>query len=872
MLAINCFRNQFFRGGLGLALLAVGSGVVLGDDPAAQGTQPPFRASVEVSSSDTIGGGVGLPAQTYLAATVRLENLSDGPITIPRDRIRLEADEKSIPLGRGPQKGLFLLKIGDRNVQTRLIETKEPVRLGRGESEQIDISFFGLPNGEPERLVLKFFASTGEEVAVDLGEDAAKRLKLQVEQTGPSNALGILTVSGTLDVAGARLLTNSLRELVGKGATRFVLAFDGTQKQADQRALQWLVTEASRLGATPLEQNAFPNFPGGINEFHISGLPENPPSPRYSYPQPPPRNYAHDSVSDAVAAALRTAIGQLSESELLAQAGRGHSLVRPAVIRIGAEHIPDSRLLIRWSREQDLQVRNAAITGLRHFGDRAAVDALVAFARGDDDEAAATALDSLAGSRFPTAHEALTDLLAGGLPASQAAVVRALGRHPRPMWSEIVYEAAIDPESPVRAEAIQTLVHIGHPQLLPLLRKLLFGDDEHLQKVAFSAVVNKADPDFDELATEFALDRLKSGRLSSDVLRLLLQTKDARTKDIAEAQFRAARAGDRVKLITLLAELGDLQTAGLLAESFRSMSAGEREITMRALSNIGSPQFMALAPEATRTGSAAVVLTTIQGLERDGSAEAVELLIEQVANSNRSIWTAAVNALAKIGSSKAQEALQVVMADLRSDRSRHVAMTLRQLRYRSPAQQFFLPAKNAAAKEQWGNAEELYTLAVEIDDQHAEAFAGRANARYQLGNLQQAMGDYQTALKLNPYDEFAITGLAILSVQTGGDIEAAIERTKEWAEEFENSALYPYNTACVYGVALTRLKAQEEPVDEKRLRQMETKAITLLGQSVRLGFDQIEWMAKDPDLTSLHGLPEYEAMLGEFQHDPPADQ
>ena len=69
--------------------------------------------------------------------------------------------------------------------------------------------------------------------------------------------------------------------------------------------------------------------------------------------------------------------------------------------------------------------------------------------------------------------------------------------------------------------------------------------------------------------------------------------------------------------------------------------------------------------------------------------------------------------------------------------------------------------------------------------------------------------------------------------------------------------------ACVYGRAIENLlKDDKLPERDKKLEAFRRKALDDLRASQKLGFNEQDWMQKDPDLTSLHDLPEFQEISG----------
>ena len=113
-------------------------------------------------------------------------------------------------------------------------------------------------------------------------------------------------------------------------------------------------------------------------------------------------------------------------------------------------------------------------------------------------------------------------------------------------------------------------------------------------------------------------------------------------------------------------------------------------------------------------------------------------------------------------------------------------------------------------------------------------------------------------LELDANHSEGITGVAIcLAVE--GKFDEGIKRVEEARPKFKGNALYSYNVACVYGRAIEKLLKDETLAErEKKLEAFRRKALDDLRESKNLGFDELDWMKKDPDLTSLHDLPEFQ--------------
>ena len=74
--------------------------------------------------------------------------------------------------------------------------------------------------------------------------------------------------------------------------------------------------------------------------------------------------------------------------------------------------------------------------------------------------------------------------------------------------------------------------------------------------------------------------------------------------------------------------------------------------------------------------------------------------------------------------------------------------------------------------------------------------------------------------------------------------------------------MFTYNAACVYGRAVEQTsKLLPSPEREKKTATFRKQALSDLQLSVKLGFPDIDWMKKDADLESLHGLTEFKRIV-----------
>ncbi|MEQ9569348.1 MAG: tetratricopeptide repeat protein [Longimicrobiales bacterium] len=187
-----------------------------------------------------------------------------------------------------------------------------------------------------------------------------------------------------------------------------------------------------------------------------------------------------------------------------------------------------------------------------------------------------------------------------------------------------------------------------------------------------------------------------------------------------------------------------------------------------------------------------------------------------------------------------------------------------------------------------GPAEDAFRRAVDLDPRLFEAYYFHARACFQTGRFDEAADLYRDALRvredyasafflaqslasldrpadareayrdalgaaerhlaLNPDDARAATMRAVALCRLG--------RRKEglaWAERAlhldPEDAGVRYNAACLYAVA-------EEP----------ERAIECLESAIAIGFGNPDWLARDPDLDNLRGVPAFESLMARTRH------
>ncbi|QDU11979.1 HEAT repeat domain-containing protein [Gimesia aquarii] len=176
-------------------------------------------------------------------------------------------------------------------------------------------------------------------------------------------------------------------------------------------------------------------------------------------------------------------------------------------------------------------------------------------------------------------------------------------------------------------------------------------------------------------------------------------------------------------------------------------------------------------------------------------------------------------------------------------------------------QPYLFKAQILSEIRNWDEALKVYDQIIRKNDRYVSAYTGRGHTNLQKTDWKAAQQDFQKAYELNKKSSQAITGLAICMVYNHEE-DKAIPFVEGFLKQFENDGLFSYNVACVFGRALINLKDQTKTPDvESKMKAYREKAIFHLTNASKTGFDDVEWMQKDPDLNELHALPSFKSLV-----------
>ena len=813
--------------------------------------------------------------QRVFVAKLTLVNLTPDAKTIEASQVTLDADGTSLKNGVLDATVLnYSINIGQQGYQLSQIKPTGTLKVASGQTATTWVVFGGLPRG-PGLPKLKLSIADGDKpTEIDINAWAAAKLDFSSQRLGPRGCLALLTIGGELNFISYGALVEELERLASQKVTRAVIRWAEGAPAIDLNLSYQFIGMAQSLGRTDQQNQQLPSLPQSFTEFRLAELPTaNQSQSNYGVntygPAPNPTAVAnasvvHKTTADAVMAALRTAYEVVPRNELLDDIRSADSLTRAAALaagggRLASEHLP---LILQLADDNDVALQKAALVALRHFGEPEAIEKLLGYARKNAEPLASMAIESLAGSRYTTAHDALLGLLEREAAESRKTIVKVLAQYPRPIWSETIYKYVRDPQGSLGIDGLQALVRVGHPKLVEVLKDTLDSRDTAMREAAFNELVNQTDSASEQIAMQYTLKQMESAPPTPAMLAFLTKTKDQASVPLLLKHLKNP-ATDRTALINTLAQIGDQTVADMLVEQYGTLRPNEQVAVLGILGQLKSPAFLKLATGALESPDASIVSTVCQWLQNDASPAAVKLLIqtlEKTTQPNTIVYTA--NALGQVATVDARAALRKARSSNDPNKQAQGRQALMILYQRSPAMQYVYQARAYEQQKDHKAAMELYDQAIKTDAELPDAFSGRANVLIRLDKYPEAKKDFEKAVALDDLNHQAVTGLGIcLAVE--GKFEEGIKVGEDLRAKYANDGLYRYNIACIYGRAVEKLlKDDKLPDREKKLESYRRKALDDLRESQKLGYNDQEWTKKDPDLTSLHDLPEFQELSG----------
>ena len=811
----------------------------------------------------------------FIAIHLLAVNLTDKAVEIPRERMTAIVDgEAGVPVSTDGQFANAGFQYGDQHQSLQGMNGPKVWTIPARGCHGLWLAYGSVAVGTevpPVQVKLRV-AEKDHQLDINALQHAA--LGRRIERIGPRQCLALYTMRGMLNSVNAGGLMADL-DLLGKESIhRVVVNWTAEAPVPDGQLLSWLQNSALQLGSGRVVSETLPRVPPSVRELHLVKFADGKfPSNDYSG-RPLAVNRVHDSRKLAVSAALRSLMNVLPQDDLVAEIRHGHPLSRVAALEHGGSRLHEDQvpLLIGLAQAEDQDLQSAAVQALGNFGDAVAVAQLTRWIHEGLDPRAAAAIDALASSRFRAAHDALRGLLAGDAPLIRQRILKVLAAHPRPLWVNELYDAATAPGAQASQDLLLALVQLGHPKVTDLLQAALAGNNRNLQGFAFGILSQRNDPRSEQLAMEFLLERLKTSPPDGNMIQLLSRTRDPRAVPLLIKLLDGQ--GDHAQVINLLGQYADPAALEKLLTLYAKLRPHERVQVLQALRQMEHPRFLELAREAFQSQDNQLITAAVQGLVELGSDPACEAVIEALGAAKEPyVVSQLCGALGKLSQPVARATLLKERRSAEKPRRDAAAQALEEWKKRSPGWVYLIQAQTQLREDREDDARELMGLAIQADPELTEAWSGRGNIRLRAGKLPEAEQDFSKALALDEFNSEGLTGVAIVQVMTGR-LEMGLKTIESRREEFGKDRLFLYNAACMYGRAIEAV--EKLPDGGIRRKEFRDKAITDLTHSLQLGFDQLDWMAKDPDLKSLHGDTEFEKLcrgeIPEEEVEPPLEQ
>ena len=823
----------------------------------------------------------------YLVLHVMLANTTKQAFTIARDQVIAEIDGEERKLKDIPQQlQNFQFQSGKQQYQISTMKPLKEWKLPAGGQTGIWMVYTDLPIGpNVPKCVLKIkLGDVTKEINVN--ELQRAQLSLDVARIGPKQSLALFTISGAINTFNAGSFVDELDAVVAQKIARVVVRWVDGATPPDPQLMNWLQTAAAGNHGNNVNQ-LFPAIPAAIQEFHLTEFPvsDDVQTRNQGFAMRVPGQVRmHKTSSESVGAALRTAYLNLPRDELLKEIRTGHPLSRAAALAYGGGRLDIENLpqIFEWAEEKDPDFQKAALQALSHFGEPQAVEKLVLYAKRNVEPLSSAAIESLAGSRFGAAHDALLALLKNEPAESKKKIVQVLAKYPRPIWSDALYDFVSNGPAGMDTESLKALVQVGHPQLVDVLERALKSPDKVIRDQAFQTLSQRNDQRSETLSIEYALKMLESGPPDVNVVQLLSRTKDARAIPLLLKQLESGN--DRVTTINLLIQLGDMEVAEKLVQKYISLNNNEKVQILQGLKIFRHTKFRELCGDALLSNDNQLVTTAATALTADGSPEGEKLLIAAIEKQRTNhLLGNIMQALANFGTPTARAALIKARDSGDPSKRNYANSALLALRQRSPGFQYAFQGDTFSKNQQEKEAMEAYNMALQLDAELPEAYLGRGQLFMKQEKFAEASKDFDKVIELKHEPQFPsefATSFAIARIADGRLAEGLkyleehrpVDDPRDPNRKASN-ALFLYNSACAYSRAVEQVDKQADLPDRATVREAYRKrAVTDLRESFKQGFDDYTWMAKDPDFKILRDDPDFKKILSEKPAESPEEK
>lgn len=753
------------------------------------------------------------------------------------------------------------------------LQGKSPVTVkANGPTAEAWLVFARLPRTRDlPAMTLRLTTSVGK-IDIDLTRIENEGLTFSLERIGPSGRIGIVRVSGELNVINAPHFAKQLSEYADQGVSRLVVVFEKGSSLGDELTAEWLVM---RRGEESDRLQFYPHWSGLVRRMILVDVPGE-------EDETGEENRTH-SEAEAIQRVTHDFIPGLDAATFQRESRSGHPLFRRAMLLNAGDAMANDndQSVLEFLESPDEVVRRAAIQSLRSALDPRAVTTLEGLVRRGSREAATLAFRSLNTSQQTLGRELALQLALDTDVQKRiglAQLLRTIGSNSGDRWLPFLKQSFESGDPLVRLTALMNLLQMGTEERFPLLETALADKDIKIRDLAFQSMVPRRSTEEQPLFARETMKRFKAGRRDDMTLTALREIRDPAVlpqllKWIDDG-LKALDETNQYNLVSAYAEIGGAEALGELIPRMPRFSRENQKFLLSIL-------YQARHPETRRLAVAGLLVEDSDThdlcqamLVEFGDAAAVAALSAAIdkalpTNDDTNRATQLAHGLGAIGTPEAVQVLEALKNDTNPKRRKLGLAGLLSIQYASPVNNWLQAATHKTQQEDYLGAIQLLNIALEVDPQSGRTYnaLGFAQLRLATGDSANAMSaeakaNFEKALKLTPEDHNPLTGIAIcLALEGRCDEAIALVDTPQLLRKYQDQQIYLYNVACVYGRSIEHIqKTPDYPQRDQKLRDYPKKALLFLNAAIGQGFVDIDLLTNDPDLNPLRELPEFKKL------------
>ena len=703
-------------------------------------------------------------------------------------------------------------------------------------------------------MTLRLETSAGQ-IEIDLTRIENEALACTLERIGPSGRVGIVRVTGDLNVINAPHFAKLLTGYAEQGVSRLVIAFDKNSRIGDELTGEWL-TEGRESDNERLQ--FYPQWPGLVRGMVLVNVPGK--------ELDETGDNRAQSEAEGVQRVTRDFISGLDAATLQREIRSGHPLFQRAILLNAGDAMANDNCdtVIGFLKSPELVIQKAAIRSLRASPAPQAIATLEQIVRQGSREEAALALQSLNSSQQTSAHTLALELASDpviqkkiGLPK----ILKTVGVESHERWQPFLKQALQSSDPLVRQTALENLLRMGTEDRLPLLQAALADKHAPIRELAFQAMVPRRSADEQPLFVREAMRRVQLGLQDSDTLMALREIRDPVVLPQL-LQWIDAHPSE-AHVIRAYVEIGGSAVLDAVVERYPRFPMGTKSFVLRTLSNAKHPECRRLAVAGLLSEDSDHYELCRTLLMECGDAQAVTAFVEAIEKSNDPSRCAELaRSLGMMGGAGALQALETMQASGTPSQKRLAQTGLAVRQYYSPVNSWLQAANDKNLVNDFEGAIQILKIALEIDPTAGRVYNAIGYAQLRMSKGAEAKPNFEKALKLTPEDHNPLTGIAIcLALEGRCDEAIGMVDTPPLFFKHGKQQIYLYNVACVYGRSIEHLlKSSDAPDRDQKLKAYRKQAIFFLRASVENGFEDLELLTSDPDLAYLRELPEFKRL------------